>query len=146
MASELSKDTIVKAEDVVAQMITEKELTLVEQSKKNMYIEDIAEFTQVILIITEMTYVCGWQCIQMVFFLQLAVITASCPSAILHLQYQDIVLTLIQVPDSGRPQLNEFKISEIIWLPENVRLQLRKQEEKQKRSKEKKQQREKEMQ
>ncbi|EDN03055.1 predicted protein [Histoplasma mississippiense (nom. inval.)] len=92
MASGLSKDTIVKVEN----MATEKELALVEQSKKNMYIEDVAEFAQVVLITTEMTFVCSWQCIQMLLFLQLAAITASRLSAILHLR-------------------NEFKIPEIIF-------------------------------
>ncbi|KMP10241.1 hypothetical protein CIRG_09922 [Coccidioides immitis RMSCC 2394] len=58
-ASGLSKDTIVKVEDVVAQVSTEKELALVGRPKKNMYIEDVAEFTQVILTTTEMTYVCN---------------------------------------------------------------------------------------
>ncbi|OAT04586.1 hypothetical protein BDBG_16292 [Blastomyces gilchristii SLH14081] len=114
-------------------MATEKELALVEWPKKNMYIEDVAEFAQVILIITEMTFVCGWQHIQMLLFLQLAAITASRPLAILHLWYQDVMLTLIRVSDSGRPRLfiflkpeftkrflrdkalNEFKISEIIF-------------------------------
>ncbi|OJD13528.1 hypothetical protein AJ78_06036 [Emergomyces pasteurianus Ep9510] len=118
-ASRLSKDTIVKIENVVVQMTTEKELALVEWSKKNMYIEDVVEFAQVVLIITEMTF--------------LAAIIVSHLSAILHLQYQDIVLTLIRVPDSGRPRLfiflkpeftkrflgdkapNEFKILEIIF-------------------------------
>ncbi|EDN07431.1 conserved hypothetical protein [Histoplasma mississippiense (nom. inval.)] len=97
-ASGLSKDTIVKVEDVVAQVATEKELALVGRPKKNMYIEDVAEFAQVVLTTTEMTFVCGWQRIQMLLFLQLAAITASRPSAILHLR-------------------NEFKIPEIIFDP-----------------------------
>ncbi|KAL2375912.1 hypothetical protein RJ035_008199 [Blastomyces gilchristii] len=134
-ASGLNKDTIVKVEDVVAQVVTEKKLALVGRPKKNMYIEDVAEFARVILTTTEMTFVSGWQCIQMLFFLQLAVITASRPSAILHLRYRDIMLTLIRVPDGGRPRLfiflkpeftkrflgnkalNEFKIPEIIFDP-----------------------------
>ncbi|EAS30331.2 uncharacterized protein CIMG_05810 [Coccidioides immitis RS] len=56
-ASGLNKDTIVKVEDVVAQVATEKKLALVGWPKKNMYIEDVAEFTQVILTTTEMTFV-----------------------------------------------------------------------------------------
>ncbi|KMU75266.1 hypothetical protein CISG_10371 [Coccidioides immitis RMSCC 3703] len=56
-SSGLNKDTIVKVEDVVAQVATEKKLALVGWSKKNMYIEDVAEFTQVILTTTEMTFV-----------------------------------------------------------------------------------------
>ncbi|ODH27471.1 hypothetical protein ACO22_04193 [Paracoccidioides brasiliensis] len=39
----LNKDTIVKVEDVVAQVATENELTLVGRPKKNMYIEDVAD-------------------------------------------------------------------------------------------------------
>ncbi|EDN05279.1 conserved hypothetical protein [Histoplasma mississippiense (nom. inval.)] len=130
-ASGLNKDTIVKVEDVA----TEKKLALVGRPKKNMYIEDVAEFARVVLTTTEMTFVSGWQRIQMLFFLQLAAITASRPSAILHLRYRDIMLTLIRVPDGGRPRLfiflkpeftkrflgnkapNEFKIPEIIFDP-----------------------------
>ncbi|KMU91767.1 hypothetical protein CIHG_09640 [Coccidioides immitis H538.4] len=56
-ASGLNKDTIVKVEDVVAQVATEKKLALVGWPKKNMYIEGVAEFTQVILTTTEMTFV-----------------------------------------------------------------------------------------
>lgn len=93
---------------VVAQVATEKELALVGRPKKNMYIEDVAEFAQVVLTTTEMTFVCGWQRIQMLLFLQLAAITASRPSAILHLRYRDVVLTLIRVPDGGRPRLFIF--------------------------------------
>ncbi|EDN09613.1 conserved hypothetical protein [Histoplasma mississippiense (nom. inval.)] len=106
-ASGLSKDTIVKVEDVVAQVATEKELALVGRPKKNMYIEDVAEFAQVVLTTTEMTFVCGWQRIQMLLFLQLAAITASRPSAILHLRYRD----------SRYKAPNEFKIPEIIFDP-----------------------------
>ncbi|OJD20116.1 hypothetical protein ACJ73_08553, partial [Blastomyces percursus] len=132
-ASGLNKDTIVKVEDVVARVATEKKLALVGRPKKSMYIEDVAEFSRVVLTTTEMTFVSGWQRIQMLFFLQLAAITASRPSAILHLRYRDIMLILIRVPDGGRPRLfiflkpeftkrllgdkalNEFKIPEIIF-------------------------------
>ncbi|ODH16246.1 hypothetical protein ACO22_06374 [Paracoccidioides brasiliensis] len=132
-ASGLSKDTIVKVED--AQVAKEKELELVGRPKKNMYIEDVAEFARVVLTTTEMTFVCGWQRIQFLLFLQLAAIIASRPSALLHLRYRDIVLTLIRDPDGGRPWLfiylkpeftkrflgdkapNEFKIPEIIFDP-----------------------------
>ncbi|EDN08178.1 predicted protein [Histoplasma mississippiense (nom. inval.)] len=55
-ASGLGKDTIVKVEDIVARVATEKMLVFVEWSKKNMYIEDIAEFAQSVLITTEMTF------------------------------------------------------------------------------------------
>ncbi|PGH03429.1 hypothetical protein AJ80_08677 [Polytolypa hystricis UAMH7299] len=134
-ASGLSGDTIVKVEDVVARVAMEKELELFGRPKKNMYIEDVAEFARVVLTTTEMTFVCGWQRIQLLFFLQLAAITASRPSALLHLRYRDIVLTLIRAPDGGRPRLfifltptftkrflgdkapNEFKIPEIIFDP-----------------------------
>jgi len=60
-----------------------------------MYIEDVAEFAHILLTTTEMTFDCGWQCIQILFLYQLAAITASRPEALLYLRYWDIVLTLI---------------------------------------------------
>ena len=68
-----------------------------------MYIENVAEFARVLLTTTEMTFDCGWQCIQILFFCQLAAITASCPGALLYLRYRDIALTLIRDPEGGRP-------------------------------------------
>ena len=73
-----------------------------------MYIEDIAEFARVLLTTTEMTFDCGWQHIQFLFFCQLTAITANHPGALLNLRYQDIALTLIQDPEGGRPQLFIF--------------------------------------
>ncbi|KAH8432442.1 uncharacterized protein LDX57_010078 [Aspergillus melleus] len=82
---------------------------------------------------TEMTFECGWQRIQLLFFCQLAALTASRPGALLGLRYRDISLTLIRDPEGGRPHLfiflkpeftkkflgkkapNEFKIPEIIF-------------------------------
>ncbi|EER22856.1 hypothetical protein CPC735_021550 [Coccidioides posadasii C735 delta SOWgp] len=52
--SGLSKDMIVKMEDVIAQVAKNKKLELVGWPKKNMYIEDVTEFTHVILTTTEM--------------------------------------------------------------------------------------------
>ncbi|KAI1934754.1 hypothetical protein LOZ66_005609 [Ophidiomyces ophidiicola] len=134
-ASGLSKDTMVKVEDVIACLATEKDLALFGRPKKNMYIEDLAEFACVVLTTTEMSFVCGWERIQLLFFLQLAAITASRPSALLYLRYRDIGLTLIRDPQGGRPRLfiylrpeftkrflgekppNEFKIPDIIFDP-----------------------------
>lgn len=126
-ASELSKETIVKVEDVsdelpctppketatdplqvIALVAKEKKLELTRRPKKNMYIEDVAEFARVLLTTTEMTYVCGWQRIQLLFFCQLAALTANRPGAILHLRYQDIGLKLIRDPEGGRPRLFIF--------------------------------------
>lgn len=42
-----------------------------------MYIEDVAEFAWVLLTTTETTFGCGWQRIQLLFYIQLAAITAS---------------------------------------------------------------------
>ncbi|KAK6815542.1 hypothetical protein RU639_008672 [Aspergillus parasiticus] len=137
-ASALSKETLVKVEDVIALVAKEKELQLTRRPKKNMYIEDVAEFARVLLTTTEMTYDCGWQRIQILFFCQLAAITASRPGALLHLRYRDIGLKLIRDPEGGRPRLfiflkpdftkrflgkkapNEFKIPEIIFDPSLV--------------------------
>ncbi|OJD27056.1 hypothetical protein ACJ73_01562 [Blastomyces percursus] len=133
--SALSKVTIVKIDDVIALVAKEKGLELTRKPKKNMYIEDVAEFALVLLTTTEMTFVCGWQRIQILFFVQLAAITASRPGALLHLRYRDIALSLIRDPEGGRPRLfvflkpdftkrflgkkapNEFKIPEIIFDP-----------------------------
>jgi hypothetical protein len=63
-----------------------------------MYIEDVAEFARVLLAMTEMTFDCSWQRIQILFFCQLAAITASHPGA----------LTPIRDPEGGRPGLFIF--------------------------------------
>ena len=89
-------------------MAKEKGLELVRRPKNNMYIEDVAEFAYVLLTTTEMTFDCGWQRIQMLFFCQLAAITASRPGALLHLRYRDIKLNLVRDPKGGRPQLFIF--------------------------------------
>jgi uncharacterized protein DUF3435 len=70
-----------------------------------MYIEDITEFARVLLTTTEMTFDCGWLRIQLLFFCQLAAITASRPKALLDLRYPDLVLTLVQDPEGGCPRL-----------------------------------------
>jgi len=79
-------------------------LSSYQQPKKNMYIEDVAEFTRVPLTTTEMIFTYGWQCIQILFFCQLAAITASRPGALLYLHYQDIALTLICDPEGRHPR------------------------------------------
>ena len=73
----------------------EKSLELNWRPKKNIYIEDVAEFARILLTTTEMTFDCGWQCIQFLFFCQLTAITANCLGALLNLCYWDIALTLI---------------------------------------------------
>lgn len=89
-------------------MAEEKGLELTRRPKKNMYIEDVTEFAQVLLTTTEMTFKCGWQRIQLLFFCQLAALTASRPGALLGLRYRDISLTLIRDPEGGRPRLFIF--------------------------------------
>jgi hypothetical protein len=90
---------------VIAMVAKEKGLKVDRKPKKNMYIEDVAEFARVLLTTTEMTFECGWQRIQLLFFCQLAAITASRPGALLHLCYRDIALTLIRDPEGERPRL-----------------------------------------
>lgn len=70
-----------------------------------MYIEDVAEFTRVLLSTTEMTFPCGWLRIQLLLFCQLAAITGSQPGALLNLRYRNLLLTSIRDPDGGHPQL-----------------------------------------
>jgi hypothetical protein len=125
---ELSGDTTVKVNDVsnrfpfrssqrgtateslqiVALVAEEKHLDLTQRPKKNMYIEDVAEFARVLLTTTEMTFECGWERIQVLLFCQLAAITVNRPMALLHLRYRDLVLTLIRDPEGGRPRLFIF--------------------------------------
>jgi integrase len=92
-------------EQVIALVAKEKDLEFERKPKTNMYIEDVSEFARVLLTTTEMTFHCGWQRIQLLFFTQLAAYTASRPSALLHLRYGDIALTLIRNPEGGRPRL-----------------------------------------
>jgi Protein of unknown function (DUF3435) len=73
-----------------------------------MYIEDLAEFTCILLTTTEMTFDCGWLWIQLLFFCQLAAITTSRPKARLDRRYRDLTLTLIRDPEGGRPRLFIF--------------------------------------
>ncbi|KMU77074.1 hypothetical protein CISG_06112 [Coccidioides immitis RMSCC 3703] len=108
MNSGLSKAIIVKIDDVIALVAKQKDLELIQKPKKNMYIEDVTEYTHVLLTTTEMTFICSWQHIQILFFMQLAVITASHPEALLHLHYQNITLFLIQDPEGRHPQLFIF--------------------------------------
>ncbi|KAJ5203613.1 uncharacterized protein N7498_004492 [Penicillium cinerascens] len=56
----LSKETIVKVEDMLAIVATEKKLCFDRRPKATIYIEDMAEFARVILTTTEMTFLCGW--------------------------------------------------------------------------------------
>jgi Protein of unknown function (DUF3435) len=73
-----------------------------------MYIEDLAEFASVLLTTTKMTFDCGWLRIQLLFFCQLAAITASRPKALLDLRFRDLTLTLIRDLEGGRPRLFIF--------------------------------------
>ncbi|KAL4928045.1 DUF3435 domain-containing protein [Aspergillus undulatus] len=113
----LCKEIQLKVQDVIASVAEQKGLELTQRPKKNMFIEDVAEFARLL------------------FFCQLAAITASRPEALLELRYSDIMLTLIRDPEGGRPRLfvflrpeftkkflgkkapNEFKIPEIIFDP-----------------------------
>ncbi|KAH8706052.1 hypothetical protein BGW36DRAFT_422574 [Talaromyces proteolyticus] len=136
--SGLSKDIMIKVDDILALVAEEKHLDCTRRLKKNMYIEDVAEFASVVLSTTEMTFQCGWQRIQLLLFTQLAAYTASRPAALLHLRYQNLGLKFIRDPEGGRPKLiiflkpeftkrflgtkapNEYKIPEIIFDPSLV--------------------------
>jgi integrase len=87
---------------------TEKKLKEERRPKKNMYIEDVSEFARVLLSTTETSFGCGWWRIQLLFYTQLAAITASHPGALLHLRYQDLRLKLIRDPEGGRLNLFIF--------------------------------------
>jgi len=60
-----------------------------------MYVEDLAEFTRVLLATTLMTFEIGWLRIQLIFFCQLAGITGNRPEALINLRYRHLRLTLI---------------------------------------------------
>lgn len=60
---------------LIAIVAEEKGLELTRRPKKNMCIEDVAEFVRVLLTTTEMTFECGWQRMQLLFFCQLAALT-----------------------------------------------------------------------
>lgn len=108
------KTTITDRLQMIAIVIEKKKLELNQQSKKNMYIENVAEFARVLLIITEMTFDCDWQRIQLLFFCQLAAITESCLKALLQFRYRDIDLTLIQDSKEKRSRLFIFLKFEFI--------------------------------
>ena len=57
-------------------MAGQKGLELILKPKEDMYIEDVADFACLLLTTTEMAFICGWQRIQILFFVQLAAITA----------------------------------------------------------------------
>ena len=78
----------------------EKSLELNRRPKKNMYIEDVAEFARVLLTTTEMTFDCGWQHIQFLFFCQLAAITANRPGELLNLCCRNIAVKAWSFSDS----------------------------------------------
>ncbi|KAJ5335880.1 uncharacterized protein N7506_003902, partial [Penicillium brevicompactum] len=114
-ASSLAKETIIK-----------KGLELIRRPKKNMYIEDVAEFTCVLLTTIETTFDCGWQHIQVLLFCQLAAIIASHLGALFGLRYWDIVLMLIRDLEGGRLQLfiyltpefmKRFFGKKVLWVP-----------------------------
>ncbi|KAH7364031.1 hypothetical protein BKA65DRAFT_522596 [Rhexocercosporidium sp. MPI-PUGE-AT-0058] len=114
----------VNGQDVVKIVAVEKDLDFTKRPSATMYAEDLAEFAQVLLATTEMTFDIGWLRIQLVLF---------CSG---ELRYRHLKLTLIRDPDGrGRPRLfveltpeftkgflgskdvNEFKIPEIIYDP-----------------------------
>ncbi|KAJ6085804.1 hypothetical protein N7499_005433 [Penicillium canescens] len=118
----LSKDTIVKIEDisllVLTIVTTKKNLCFDRRQKATIYIEDVAEFARVFLL-----------------YYQLAAITSSRPRALLNLRYRDLILTLVRDLNSHLPRLfiyirpeftksflskkesNTFPIPEVIFDP-----------------------------
>jgi hypothetical protein len=68
-----------------------------------MYVEDLAEYTCVLLTTREMTFQLGWLRIQLILFCQLADITGNRPEALVQLRYRHLKLTLIQ--DHNNPCL-----------------------------------------
>ena len=58
----------------------EKELSNAKCESATMYVEDLAEFSRVLLATTQMTIEIGWLRIQLILFCQLAGITGNRPS------------------------------------------------------------------
>lgn len=83
----LIKLSLANSPQVLAMVAQEKNLLLEQQPKATIYIKDMAEFTHVLLSMTEMTFESGWLRIQLILFCQLAAITSSRPGALLNLHY-----------------------------------------------------------
>jgi hypothetical protein len=70
-----------------------------------MFIEDVVKIGNVVISTTEVKFLCGWERLQLLLYLQFASITASRPSALLKLRYSDLTFTLMRDPGGGRPKL-----------------------------------------
>ena len=70
-----------------------------------MYVEDLAEYARVLLCTREMTFLLGWQRMQLILFCQLAGITGNRPEALVQLRYRHLRLTLIRDRNNPRPRL-----------------------------------------
>ena len=82
----------------------EKGLNNGKRESATMYVEDLAEYTRVLLATTKMTFEIGWLRIQLILFCQLAGITGNRPEALVELRFRHLNLTLIR-DLSGRPRL-----------------------------------------
>ncbi|KAF3492095.1 uncharacterized protein GIQ15_01612 [Arthroderma uncinatum] len=70
-----------------------------------MYIEDLAEFEETVLTRFEKRFYLGLQRIQLCLYLLLGCFTVNRPSAILHLRYRDLKVSLQRDPDGGRHRI-----------------------------------------
>lgn len=70
-----------------------------------MYVEDLALVLHTNLVTTEKRYTHGRCRIQLQLYLHLGGFTASRPSAILHMCYRHIKVTLLRDPDGGSHQV-----------------------------------------
>jgi hypothetical protein len=101
----LSLPLMLTISQLIKVVADEKGLNNTKRESATMYVEDLAEFAQVLLATTEMNFEIGWLRIQLILFCQLAGITGNRPEALVELRLRHLQLTLIRDPSGGRPRL-----------------------------------------
>lgn len=94
---------MVQTQDVIALVAEEKKLSRGKCLKGTKYIDDLTEFTCVLLATTDMLFLIRLLRIQLILFCHLAGMTGNCPEALLQLHYSDLELTFIRDPNGGPP-------------------------------------------
>ncbi|KAK2737817.1 hypothetical protein FQN57_007375 [Myotisia sp. PD_48] len=92
----------------------EKALSTEPIGKGTMYVEDLAEYCRALLATTEMLYLVGYLCVQVILFCHLAGYTGNRPTALLEIRLCDLDLSLVRDPvealQSQCPQRPEQKL------------------------------------
>lgn len=98
-------ETNAHAIQVVKIVAEKKGLDHTKRASATMYVDDLAEYSRVMLSTTEMTYQLGLLRILTILFGQLAGITGNRPEALVELRYRHLMLTLVRDHNSSRPRL-----------------------------------------